>query len=426
MLVECITVIRRDLPGRDPERVQDLDVGRVEDGPAGVAQPRGQVELLAVQEERLVEHPDLVEHLAGQQHAGAGDPIHLALGGSVPPLHVVPAAEPIARQERPQEAVSHRVDDARERPAARIHGPVRVADHRPHDPRARVRPRDRDVVGERSRPPFRVGVQQQHVRRIGLPDALVPRRREVDVLRVLDQADPRMRGDRARVAAVDRRVVDHQHVDVDVAAMRLERRQAPFEVVAGVVVHDDDGELRRAANRHRCGVCATSTMPTMMQKTPAHRSAGTVSFKHEPVGQQDQHVRERGERIGERQRRARQDREPHDRREPEQEQASPDGRRREDVLDRRRRQLERARVVGDLVHAVLQRELGAGGEQHGEQDQSDQHGGSLPFRSGDVLGRSGVAHRSSTSASTTTSMCSCTRGTSITSNRYRWVCTWNR
>ncbi len=261
-----------------PERVQDLDVGRVEDGPAGVAQPRGEVELLAVQEERFVEHPDFVEHLAGQQHAGTGHPVHLAFGRTVPSLHVVPAAEPVARLERPQEAVSHRVDDARERPAARIHGPVQVADHRPHDPRTRMRPRDRDVVGERSRPPLRVGVQQQHVRRVGLTDALVPRRRQVDVLRVLDQTDPGMCGDRARMAAVDRSVVDHQHVDADVAAMRLERREAPFQVVAGVEVHDDDGELRHAATRHRCGVCATSTMPTMMKKTPAHRSAGTVSF----------------------------------------------------------------------------------------------------------------------------------------------------
>ena len=259
--------------------MQDLHVGREQDGPAGVAQPCGHVELLRVQGERLVEHPHILEHLAGQQHAGARDPIDLALGGSVPPLHVVAAREPIVGHDRTDEAVAHRVDDARQGPAARIHGSVQVPDHRTHDPRARVRACNGDVVGERPHPPLRVGVQQQHVRRVGGPDALVPRRREVDVLRVLDQTGPRMRGDRARVAAVDRRVVDHQDVDADVAAMRLERCQAPFQVVAGVVVHDDDGELRRAANGHRCGVCATSTMPTMMQKTPAHRSAGTVSFK---------------------------------------------------------------------------------------------------------------------------------------------------
>ena len=213
--------------------------------------------------------------------------------------------------------------------------------------------------------------------------------RQEDVLSILDETRPRMGGDRLRVAAVVRRVVDHQHVDVDLAAMGLEGRQAAFEVVPGVEVHDDDGELRLAGSGHRWGVCATSTMPTMMKNTPAQRSEGNLFVQQEPVGEQDQHVRERRERVRERERGAREHREPHDRGQPEQEETRPDRGRRHDILDGRRREREHAGVVGDLVHAVLQRELGAGGEQHGEQDQSDQHGGLLPFRSGDVLGRSG-------------------------------------
>ena len=70
-----------------------------------------------------------------------------------------------------------------------------------------------------------------------------------------------------------------------------------------------------------------------------------------------------------------------------------------------------------LVHAVLQGELRAGCQPHRHQDQSDQHEAALPFSSAfcsrDLLGWGRRGHRSSTSASTTTSMRSWTRGTSM-------------
>ena len=82
------------------------------------------------------------------------------------------------------------------------------------------------------------------------------------------------------VRAVVRGIVDHEHVERDVTAVSLERGQATLEVVPGVVVHDHDRELGGLGSdrdRHRCGVCATSTMPTMMQNTPAQRSGGICS-----------------------------------------------------------------------------------------------------------------------------------------------------
>ena len=67
---------------------------------------------------------------------------------------------------------------------------------------------------------------------------------------------------------------------LDVATVRFEGGEASLEVVPGVEVHDDDGQLGRPGiGGHECGVCATSTMPVMMKNTPAHRSVGICSCR---------------------------------------------------------------------------------------------------------------------------------------------------
>ena len=58
-----------------------------------------------------------------------------------------------------------------------------------------------------------------------------------------------MGGDGDTVAAVVGGVVDHENVDLEVASVPFERRQAALEVPAGVVVDDDDGEFRRSEQR---------------------------------------------------------------------------------------------------------------------------------------------------------------------------------
>ena len=106
-------------------------------------------------------------------------------------------------------------------------------------------------------------------------------------------------------------VVDDEDVDGTVAAVRRQRREAALQVVAGVVVDDDNGQvgvgrIRRsgisgARPAHVCGVWATSTMPVMMKNTPAHRSGGICLLQHEPVGEHDEQVAEGRERVRERQ-----------------------------------------------------------------------------------------------------------------------------
>ena len=88
------------------------------------------------------------------------------------------------------------------------------------------------------------------------------------------------RGGRRGMGTVDRRIVDHEHVERDVPAVPLERSEAAIEERTGVVVHDHDRELGGLGgdgDRHWWGVCATSTMPSMMKNTPAHRSGGICS-----------------------------------------------------------------------------------------------------------------------------------------------------
>ena len=108
------------------------------------------------------------------------------------------------------------------------------------------------------------------------------------------------------------------------AAVRFEGGEASLEVVPGVEVHDDDGQLGRPGiGAHECGVCATSTMPVMMKNTPAHRSGGICSCRTKRSASRINTYVQRGERIGERQRGAGQHREPDERRQAEQEQPAP-------------------------------------------------------------------------------------------------------
>src|SRR5215207_6852049 len=149
--------------------------------------------------------------------------------------------------------------------------------------------------------------------------------------------------------------------------------------------------------------------------------------QHELVEEQDQHVRERGERVGERERGPRQHHQPDQGGQGEEEQSAPDERLADDLPQRGPVQREgpRCELVVHEVHAVLERQLRDRGQRDGEQDQHDQHR-TGSFRLGiDRVGR-GFGHRSSTSTATETSTRSCTRGASTTSNRYRWVCTWYR
>ena len=92
---------------------------------------------------------------------------------------------------------------------------------------------------------------------------------------------------RQRVGTVVRRVVDHEHVDVQIAAEPFERRETTFEVRAGVVVDDHDrqvvaGRIRaptRGINAHSCSIASTSAASLM---APTRPRLETVNG-HKPV-----------------------------------------------------------------------------------------------------------------------------------------------
>ncbi len=98
---------------------------------------------------------------------------------------------------------------------------VGITQHRPHDAGSRMPPGGAEEIRERAVEPLGVRVQEQQVRRLRDGRPLVPRRRQVAVRIVADQA----RAERLRDvgAAVAGRVVDHDHVDRHVTSSTFER-----------------------------------------------------------------------------------------------------------------------------------------------------------------------------------------------------------
>src|SRR5688572_25220701 len=65
---------------RGPADVVDRGLGAEADRPAGLPQPLADVDVLAVEEEALVETVDGCERSAADEHAGARHPVRLARG----------------------------------------------------------------------------------------------------------------------------------------------------------------------------------------------------------------------------------------------------------------------------------------------------------------------------------------------------------
>ncbi len=223
--------------------VDEPRVRRVLHLEAGLPHPVAPVDVLEVQEEALVHRAAAVQRRAARQKAAAQHPVHRPAAAVVEVAHQValhraavgedPAQDGPAQQQRAQ-----RVEAA----AALLQRTVLVQQLRADQPGARVRVGELEQAVERARLHDDVGVQDQVVVGAHGGQAAVAAAR---ITRVLGVEDPAAVGEalvHGGQALVPRGVVDHDHAVADGGRIGGQRLQAPRQVVAGIVVDDDDGQ----------------------------------------------------------------------------------------------------------------------------------------------------------------------------------------
>jgi hypothetical protein len=166
--------------------------------------------------------------------------------------------------------VSERLPQPRDAPGRRLDRPVRVADQGTYRSRARPFPGHLDEGRERASHYLRVGVEEQHEGGRGRRYPLVRCRGESSVGGVADQPKLGLFL-QCLGTAVARCVVDDNDLQGGVTGARAKRVHAAAQVVPGVVVDDDDREVRL---HPQFGVLEMRKMPDTIRKTPAHRNAG--------------------------------------------------------------------------------------------------------------------------------------------------------
>ncbi len=255
--------------------MRDLQLRGEEDGPLRLAEPGAQIHVLHVHEVLLVEAPHGLHRLPAEQHGRAGDPLDLTLGGPVPLGHGVRAREPVVRRDSAEEGVHQALPHARNLAGGGLDGPVRVPHDRADHSDRRVLPGDlQERLQGAPRDP-RVGVEKEDEGRVGIADALVRPGGEPAIDRILEEPQGRVHLHGPLGAAVPGGVVDHDHVEGQLGGGAVRGRDAPAEVVPGVVVDDDDCEIRG----HEPPVLEMRTNPVMMSSTPPHRNPDTGSLR---------------------------------------------------------------------------------------------------------------------------------------------------
>jgi len=214
-------------------------VHRAQSGEAGA---EGDVDVLDVAEEVLVEAARRDEHLAAVERGGRRGREDLA-------GLQVPARGRLAMALAPRQA-AHVVDvaDAVEPLAAHIgehpaaeHGVLRMTDRRLDE--------SLEPVGRRDR----VRIEQRHQSVVDLAEREVVAAREPPVDRGADHAHARMARLEPVGRAVDARVVDDDRREARIGLMP-ERLEAARQAVRAVEVDDDDGHpRRRGPEAHRSG-----------------------------------------------------------------------------------------------------------------------------------------------------------------------------
>ena len=175
-------------------RAADVDAFRTREEhhrPARLLEPVAPVRLLAEEEERLVEHADLVDRRPAHEQARTHQELRLANPVVVEALRVEGVQRARARGELPQEEVlGGEPPDGREAAYRPLQGAVRVEQPRADDRGAGARVGERHQPVERALREPRVGVEDEDVAALGGLDAPIPAGAEPEVL-LLDQPDVR-------------------------------------------------------------------------------------------------------------------------------------------------------------------------------------------------------------------------------------------
>ncbi len=221
---------------------------------AGIADPAEQVDLLGVQEERLVEAAaGGVQGLPPQQHRSAGQPVHPAWQVVLEAAAVEGVQHRRTRRQLAQEQVLGRQPvDARVAAAGPLQPPVLEAQPRPHRTAARARLTEPHQLVDAASIDERVAVQQEHEAPRGLGETPVVARAEAQVAVERHELHVRPLGPQPVRRAVGRRVVDHDQLAArrGSVGVRVEGLEAAPHQVAGLVGHHD--------HRHVHGHCGTS------------------------------------------------------------------------------------------------------------------------------------------------------------------------
>ena len=245
-------------------QVHDADRAIVDNPPAGPRHPDAEIEVVAVHEERLVEHLPVRRHLREQpprpQHEGPVDRADLA--GRV----VGQVREIVARQQfrprkrrrqprRPAEAVPQGRDRA---PAGEVHGAIRQHQLRRNQAEVRFGQHPLHAVLDRGGVADRVGIEKQHAFARAPGVAEIVGGAEARVGRGGNIFHPGKLGLDQRTDAIRRKIVHDDHLDRPAQELTRQRAQRRPDFRARLVGHDDDGKERQGWRNRTSGALSRS------------------------------------------------------------------------------------------------------------------------------------------------------------------------
>jgi len=244
-----------------PLVVDDLRRRQIGHPPASLPQPEAVVQFLRVHEEILVQAPDLLRGFRPQHDARSYHPVDALLFVVGAILHVVAAGGLVAWEPLLQEGALQEGGCQRWETAARgLDGAIGIQDAGTQGTHVRVLVHPVDHGSKRSRPHFRIRVQQQQVATLGQGQALVVGLGEASVGIVGHQANPGMVLPDHGHAAVGRGVVYHdglagiwavgqrEQVSNRLGSLSTDAFQAAGEQFSHVPIDDDDGEVARCVS----------------------------------------------------------------------------------------------------------------------------------------------------------------------------------